>query len=56
MTQNCVVAAAAMAIRFGDDAKDRDWGWSIMDRVEGIKERQSYSHYGHNPYDPRLFY
>ncbi len=56
MMQNCVVAAAAMAIRFSDDAKDREWGWSIMDRVDGITERQSYWRYGNNPYDPRLFY
>ena len=36
MTQICVVAAAAMAIRFSDDVNDLDWGWSIMDRVTAL--------------------
>jgi hypothetical protein len=56
MTQNCVVAAAAMAIRFSDDTEDREWGWSVMDRVDGITERKSHWQYSNNPYDPRFFY
>ena len=56
MTQICVVAAAAMAIRFSDDVNDLDWGWSIMDRVDGITERGSQWQHSNNPYDPRLFY
>ena len=56
MTQNCVVAAAAMAIRFSDDNNDRDWGWSVMDRVDGIIEHPSHWRYSNNPYDPRLYY
>jgi hypothetical protein len=56
MTQTGVVAAAAMAIRFSYDVKDRDWGWSIMDRVNSIAERENHWRHSNNPYDPRLFY
>ena len=56
MTQICVVAAAAMAIRFSDDVNELDWGWSIMDRVDGMTERGSQWQHSNNPYDPRLFY
>src|SRR5262249_18356323 len=56
MTQSCVTAAAAMAIRFSDDTEDREWGWSVMDRVNRIAERGNDWRYSNNPYDPRLFY
>ena len=56
MTQTGVVAAAAMAVRFGEDAAEHDWGWSVMERVNGITEPENRDRYGNNRYDPRLFY
>jgi hypothetical protein len=56
MTQSCVVAVAAMAIRFSNDSEDREWGWSVMDRVDRIAERENDWRYNDNPLDPRLYY
>lgn len=56
MTQSCVVAVAAMAIRFSNDREDREWGWSVMDRVDRIAERENDWRYSNNPFDPRLYY
>ena len=56
MTQSCVVAVAAMAIRFSNASEDREWGWSVMDRVDHIAEREDDWRYSNNPFDPRLFH
>ena len=56
MTQTGVVAAAAMAVRFDEDAAERDWGWSVMERVNGITEPEGRDRYSNNPYDLRVFY
>ena len=48
MTQTGVVAAAAMAVRFGEDAAERDWGWSVMERVNGITEPEGRDRYSNN--------
>lgn len=56
MTQSCVVAVAAMAIRFSNNSEDREWGWSVMDRVDRISERENDWCYSNNPFDPRVYY
>ena len=56
MTQTGVVAAAAMAVRFGEDGAQRDWGWSVMERVNSITEPEGRDRDCNNPYDPRRFY
>ena len=56
MTQTGVVAVAAMVLRFGEDSAERDWGWSVMERVNGITEPEGRDAFGNNPYDPRAFY
>lgn len=56
MTQSCVAAVAAMAIRFSNDSEDREWGWSVMDRVDRIAERENDWRYSDNPFDPRIYY
>src|SRR5262249_13207273 len=56
MTQTGVVAVAAMVLRFGEDAAERDWGWSVMERVNAITEPEGRDRFGNNPHDPRAFY
>jgi hypothetical protein len=56
LTQTAVVAAAAVAVRFCEDAAERDWGWSVMERVDGITDPEGRDRFGNNPYDPRAFY
>ena len=57
MRQSCVVAAAAMAIRFGANVKDLEWAWSIIDRAADMRGGEEGAlHYSNNPVDPRFFY
>ncbi|MFY0527350.1 hypothetical protein ACN28I_30795 [Archangium gephyra] len=54
MRQSCVVAVAALAIRFGAEANDLKWAWSVINRAADIKEEGPFR-YSNNSLDPRFF-
>ena len=53
--QSCLVACAAVVVRFGGTNADLAWAWSIIDRLEGLEEPDGLYRYGNNPVDPRNF-
>lgn len=56
ITQACVAAVAATAIRFGATAGDLEWAWTIMDRIATISEAPESFRFSENSHDPRNFY
>lgn len=50
-----VVACAAMVLRFEASGAHAEWAWSVIDRVEGVKENDGVFRYSNNPVDPRTF-
>ncbi len=56
MTQACVASVAAMIFRFGGSEADREWAWTIVERLALIKDERDDERHGRNPADPRPFY
>ena len=56
MTQACVASVAAMFFRFGGSEADREWAWTIVERLALIKDERGDERHGRNPADPRPFY